>query len=306
MPINAHPEYIQAEKEFLAAQTDEEKLVALENMVKKAPSHKGAETLRINLKMRYKKLKEKLRKEQIKAKSRGKQQQGIKKLDMQAILLGFTNSGKSSIFNALTGADAEIASYGFTTKESQQAIMNHKSTQVQIIDLPPVGSENFDRSLIATTDTILIIVEKVHEISELLEILKKSKAKQIVVFNKIDLHDETARRKIYETLRSRRYNFSIVSAKTGEGLEELKDKILKSFDKIRIYTKQPEQEQADDKPMILPPNSTVEDVARKILGSYVKDIKKTRIWGPSSKFAGQVVGLKHVLKDKDTIEFQTK
>ena len=35
-------------------------------------------------------------------------------------------------------------------------------------------------------------------------------------------------------------------------------------------------------------------------------VKETRIWGPSSKFSGQVVGLKHVLKDMDVVEFKTK
>ena len=34
-------------------------------------------------------------------------------------------------------------------------------------------------------------------------------------------------------------------------------------------------------------------------------IRYAKIWGPSSKFAGQKIGLKHVVKDKDIVEFVT-
>ena len=52
--------------------------------------------------------------------------------------------------------------------------------------------------------------------------------------------------------------------------------------------------------------STFKNAAEKILKGVSKKIKRARIWGPSSKFGGQVIGLEHVLKDKDIIEFQTK
>ena len=78
-----------------------------------------------------------------------------------------------------------------------------------------------------------------------------------------------------------------------------------SFDIIRIFTKEPKKNKAD-KPVILKPNSTVKDIAEKILKGFSKRIKKTKIWGPSSKFSGQIVGLNHKLKDMDTVEFTTK
>ena len=58
--------------------------------------------------------------------------------------------------------------------------------------------------------------------------------------------------------------------------------------------------------MILPIGSTAKDVAEKIIKGMSKKLKKTKIWGPSSKFPGQMVGLDHALKDKDTVEFQTE
>ena len=62
MPINAHPEYIQAEKEYNNANTDEEKLAALEQMTRTMPKHKSAEAFRKNIRTRYKKLKQDIEK----------------------------------------------------------------------------------------------------------------------------------------------------------------------------------------------------------------------------------------------------
>ncbi len=60
------------------------------------------------------------------------------------------------------------------------------------------------------------------------------------------------------------------------------------------------------KPIILEPNSIIKAVAEKILKKFSEKIKETKIWGPSSKFPGQKIGLKHELKDLDVVEFKTK
>lgn len=299
MPINAHPEYLNAEKKFYEAQNNEEKITALEEMIRFVPSHKGGENLRKNLRNRYKKLKSELSK---KGKKSGKK--GIKKGELQAVLLGLTNSGKSSILKSITNADPKIASYGFTTTEPMQGTMNFQGCKIQIIDTPPIGSYNFEKSLINSADTILIVIEKMHEIENTFEFVKNinEKAKKIVVFNKIDEYEEKKKRKIFENLRSKKYNFVLVSTKTKEGIEDLKNKIFNSFDIIRVYTKHHGKKQ-DDVPVILTPNSNLENVAEKILHGYSKKVKYAKVTGPSCKFSNQKVGLKHIVKDLDTVEF---
>ena len=59
MPVNATPEYVTAEQEFLLAQTPEEKIEKLKKMISLAPKHKSSENLLANLKTRLKKLLEK-------------------------------------------------------------------------------------------------------------------------------------------------------------------------------------------------------------------------------------------------------
>ena len=143
MPINAHPEYIKAEQEYYNANSNEEKLIALEKMMRHMPKHKSAEALRKNIRTRYKKLKQ----EFVKTKKKSKGKKGIKKEQLQAVLIGLTNSGKSSILKSITNADPRIASYGFTTTEPEIGTLNYQGCNIQIIDLPPLSSPNFDKGL---------------------------------------------------------------------------------------------------------------------------------------------------------------
>tara|TARA_Y100000310_G_scaffold337448_1_gene424545 strand:- start:261 stop:1175 length:915 start_codon:yes stop_codon:yes gene_type:complete len=304
MPINAHPEYVNAEKRYQEASTEEERIKALEEMLKWVPKHKGAETLRKNLRTRYKRLKQEFTKS--KKKSAGKK--GIRKADLQAVIIGLTNSGKSSLLKSITNAHPKIASYGFTTTEPEIGTLNYHGCNIQIIDLPPIASPNFNKGIISSTDTFIIMVEKIGEIKPILEQIKQNKnAKKIIAFNKIDLHDKETRRKISETLKSKKYNHELISCETGENLERLKEKIFKSFPIIRIYTRHPGKRQKQDNiPVILHPGATLKDVAEKILHGYSKKVKYAKITGPSCKFPNQKVGLKHVVKDKDVVEFFTE
>jgi len=304
MPLNAGYEFANAEKQWNAAQTDEEKIAALEEMLRYSPDHKSSQKYRGELKTKIKKLRDKVVTDRKRKKSLGNKI-SIKKGDMQAVLVGLTNSGKSSILKALTNAGPKIASYGFTTQIPEPGILWHNTCPIQIVDIPAIGADSFDTGIINTSDTALIVIEKIQEIPEVEKVLEKFKGKRIIIFNKIDLYDTNTKRKTQETLKTKKYNFALISCKTGEGLDELKEKIFKSFDKIRIYTKQPGKPQDPD-PMILRPGILVADIAKMIFRGKLEIIKKIRIWGPSSKFGGQEVGMKHELKDLDMVEFATR
>lgn len=301
---NQSPFYQKAETKFLAAQTDEERLTYLEEMIRECPKHKSSEKMLANLKTRRIKLKEKIAKERKVKKSSGKT--GIKKEDMQAVIIGKTKSGKSILLSLLTNAKPEISQYDFTTKKPEIGMMDYDSVGIQLIEVPAIESEYFDKGIVNSADTILILVTSLEQIAEVEKNIEKAKGKKIIVFNKTDLLSENEKRKISTTLQSKRYNFILISAKTKENIEKLKEKIFESFEKIRIYTKQPNEKQKSKKPIILNPKSTVKDVAEKILKGFSSHILQTKIWGPSSKYPGQIVGLKHELKDLDVVEFKTR
>ena len=58
MPANLTPEYFKAEKWFREAATPEEKILALEQMLRVIPKHKGTDHLRADLRRKLSKLKE--------------------------------------------------------------------------------------------------------------------------------------------------------------------------------------------------------------------------------------------------------
>ena len=302
---NQSPFYQRAEEDFLQATSDEERLECLEIMIKECPKHKGAENMLRNLTTRYKKIKSTL--EKRKKSGKGNPKDVIKKSEIQSILIGFPNVGKSSLFNILTNKKSLVSEHPFTTKKSEQGISKFEDIKMQIIDSPSFPKE--DRGLTNSSDSLLIIVNEIEQIKPSLEKVWKSPAKKIIIFNKTDLLTEKEKRKITATLKSKfkRYSFHLISTEkiSDEELKNLKEEIFKSSNVIRIYTKEPKKEKTTN-PLLLKENSTPKDVAEKILKGMSKKITLIKIWGPSSKFAGQSVGSKHLLKDKDIVELHTK
>jgi len=305
MPVNASPEYGHAEKEYHLAQTTEEKIEKLKKMLSVAPKHKSSENLIAQLRTRLKKFQGEIERTKKLSKSRGGKT-GIKKSEMQAVIVGFTNSGKSSLLSLLTKARAKISETNFATIHAILGMMPYQGTQIQLIEIPAIDSDYYDKGIVYTADSILVLIQNLEELKKI-EPLLQTQGKKIIALNKSDLLSELEKRKLEATLKSKykNYEFVFISCLTREGIEELKEKIFKSFNKIRVYTKEPKKEKSNN-PIILEPETSVKEVAEKILKGFSEKVKETKIWGPSSKFPGQKVGLQHKLKDLDIVEFKTR
>ncbi|MEK6898858.1 MAG: GTPase [Nanoarchaeota archaeon] len=300
MPINAGYEYLNAEKTYLAAQTPEQRITALEDMIRTAPKHKGSENLLAGLKLRLKKFKEK----QEKVKKTGKGKAGLKKEGFQVVLVGMPNSGKSALLNVLTNAKSFVNEHPFTTYAPVVGTMDYDGVKAQIVDIPSIGSASFDIGLVNTADCILEVVDKFEDISKIESMFSRVYGKKIIVYTKVDLLDSGERRKLEEKCKSKRISVVFCSFK-GEGIEEVKKRIFLAMGSIRIYTKEPGK-QPSRVPVVLAIGSSVFDVAESIRKGFAGTVSEARVTGPSAAFVNQRVGMKHILKDKDVVEFKTR
>lgn len=60
--------------------------------------------------------------------------------DSSVALIGLPSVGKSTLLSQLTNKDSPIGAYAFTTLEAIPGILEHKGTQIQVIDLPGIIS----------------------------------------------------------------------------------------------------------------------------------------------------------------------
>ena len=302
MSINASYEYLNAEKLYAQAQTLEQRIAALEEMIRVCPGHKGAENLRAELRSRLKKLREK----HEKSKRIGRtSQKAIKKEGFQCAIIGLPNAGKSSLLTSLTNAHPRISPVPFTTQEPEIGTLDIEGVKAQLIDLPAIGSEAFDIGIVNTADCVLIVLSSLDDLEKILPSLTRSSGKRLIALNKTDLLTDDEARKLNERIKSRKLNAVLISCSTGFGIPELKEQIMKIMSVIRVYTKEPGKSPSSI-PIVLPVGSSVAHVAESILKGFSQRVKETRLTGPSSKFPNQRVGLSHILQDKDIVEFHTR
>ena len=279
MPINADYEYANALKVYEQAQTDEERLKALQLMLSKAPSHKGSEVLRADIKSKIAKLKAKL----AKNKKQGKKGFAISvKKDGAAtiVLVGTTKTGKSTLLKKLTGANVKIGEYEYTTKKPEVGIYDYHGIKLQIIEIPSLF-KNFGES--GKGPTYLAIIKQ----ADLM----------ILFFNRPD-----EKKLLDEELTIAEVTIPILVYNKQENVG---DEIWKRLNIIKIQTKMPGKKPTYP-PIALKKRSTILNLAEHVHKDFLKNFRFARVWGKSVKYAGQICGHNHVLMDDDIVELHTK
>jgi len=161
-------------------------------------------------------------------------------------LAGYTKSGKSSLFNALTEATTIVDKALFTTLSTTTRIMEFSNRKflltdtVGFIDRLPISLiEAFHSTLEETIFSDLIIllldlsepmesIEKKHNVClETIDRLGASGIPTITALNKIDLLSEDERTQKIEALKDKTKNPILLSAKCKINLDLLRAKILK-------------------------------------------------------------------------------
>jgi len=323
MPANLTPEYFKAEKWFREATTAEEKILALEQMLRVMPKHKGTDHLRADLRRKLSKLKE------APAKKRGATHVDIFHVPRsgagQIVLLGAPNSGKSSIVAALTNAKVNVADFPFATTAPVPGMVTFEDVPIQLVDMPPITADYLAPGQVGTyrnCDVIGIVIDQSGDVGEQLRIcLDFLESRNLLIDAEtpaLDEHGNVLAKKAFcictksdiagdgaiEKLRqSCKYDFELVeiSTRTGAGLEKLSATFFSLLGIIRIYAKPPGKPADMSDPFTLPAGSNVMDLASAIHRELAGKLKFARIWG-TGVYAGQNVQRNHILNDKDIIE----
>jgi len=305
MPANLPPEYYEAEKHYKEAQGTQQKIAALEALIATIPKHKGTDKLRADFRRRLSKLRE----AGDKSKKGGKgdlytvQREGA----AQVCLMGFANSGKSSIVKALTNAEPVVAEFPMSTVMPLSGMMPFEDILIQLVDLPPIGYEASDgwvSGILRNADVILVVVDLSDDAPAQTELLldqlktwRIADKSVVVAANKADNAGAEELQSIYRDIPVK-----TVSAEGMTGLEDLRATLFRAAHIIRVYSREPGKEVDLGKPFTLPEGITVLELGEKIHKDFAADLKFARVWG-SAKIPGQKVQKDYVLKDKDVVEF---
>ena len=165
---------------------------------------------------------------------------------MTIALIGYTNSGKSTLFNALTASSVKVKDQLFSTLDSVVRKVELADNQIVLIsdtvgflrELPHHLIESFKATLeeVVNADVLFHVIdmsdprmeEKSAAAVKVLEELGVQDKPMVLVLNKSDkVPVEPERERIRKTFN----NPVVISALSGEGIDELKDRIMRFIQK---------------------------------------------------------------------------
>jgi len=342
VPANLSPEYKAAEAAFRKTRDPQQRLEVLREMLRTIPKHKGTEHLRADIKARIKDLAEQLEGGARRGGGHGGPALVIRPEGAaQVALVGPPNAGKSALHARLTGSNAHVGPYPFTTQHPEAGMMPHEDVQFQLVDLPPVTPEHplpWLVNTLQTADAALLVLDLADPAClEQLQAVHAVLAQQrvtlserwpadtgspegtpgadddpfalrlpaLLLANKTDgIADLDAELQALGELGGSRLPELAVSATTGHGLGDIGPWLFSHLGIVRVYTKIPGHAADKQRPFTLRHGQTIADVARRIHGDVSRSLRYARVWGHSG-FDGQQVGGEHVVEDGDVVELHT-
>lgn len=233
----------------------------------------------------------------------------------EVALVGLPNVGKTSVLVALTGTHAEIADYPYTTLTPNVGMFSLGGFGFEIVDLPPFPEGALDEVQYAAglkeaclNATLLCIVVNLEEDLEFQLRTLRGQLEGIgaerpaVLFG---THADTAAPDM-EGLRTLSAGEPVFGFPLAEGEERaVAEALCGPIGRIVVDARDPVSKE-DPLAYAVPEGASVLDLTGLIHKDLTKRARRARVWGPSSSFDGQEVGLDHVLSSGDTVEILTR
>ncbi|MHA2210990.1 MAG: GTPase HflX [Candidatus Thorarchaeota archaeon] len=183
-------------------------------------------------------------------KRRGREKKGFQ----EVTIAGYTNAGKSTLHNAITGSEVEVADQLFTTLSTKTSTIPIPGRQTVltdsvgfISDLPRALLRAFNTTLmeIAEADVIVLVVDGSDTLDEIerklntcLETFVDIEANGIpvvIALNKVDLLEEEELTQRIELIESDHSEVVPISALNGTNLEELLKTVERNLTPLTNY-----------------------------------------------------------------------
>jgi ribosome-interacting GTPase 1 len=389
LPANLTAEAKAKWREAQYARTPRDKLQAFQEFLSEIPKHKGNERLRAQVKTKIATLKEEISAQRGKRSGSRSSWFVEREGSAQVVVVGLTNSGRSSLLRALTNAQVAVATYEYTTQKPVPGMLQYEDIQIQLVELPAPRSDMTGTckiqaeatDLIRSADGIIIVVdlssdplsqlrsvisamEEVRISSQRLETRVEIVAEKgrgdiritasgavssspeqirdilhtygiknalvriygdasiddiedailenvmifkpsIIVANKSDIPGTREALVKFAKQTPRDLPILVTSCLTAQGLDHVGEQLFRTLGIIRVYTKEPNETRPSKYPFVVRAGTTVRELARSIHTDLAERYRYSRIWGPTSKFAGERVGPEHVLGDRDIVEIHS-
>jgi ribosome-interacting GTPase 1 len=229
----------------------------------------------------------------------------------QIALVGAPNVGKLSLLQALSDIQIRTGDYAFTTLRPVPALTRMGGVLVQLVEIPGlIEGATEDRGggrallgVLRSADAIVYCARADGDPADLATVRVEVELAGIdkPAFVAATRADEAPLGAI-ERLRAACAPLAVVpvSVLDDGSLEAFRVAAwgLTGLIRVRLRT----AGTTDDEPLAVPAGATIVDVATAVHKDLGATCSGGRVWGPSARFAGQLVGRTHVVEDGDAVE----
>ena len=232
----------------------------------------------------------------------------------QVALVGAPNAGKSSLLHAVSDIQIKIGDYAFTTLRPVPALTRIHDVLVQLVEIPGlIAGAAEDRGggrellgVLRGVDAIVYCQDVRAPLGALAAVRAEVAAAgierpAILAATKMDEANAADLARLSTDVPE----LPVVGVSTidDDSLEAFKSAVWELTGLMRVYLRR--NGRSDGDPVALRPGATMADVAREIHRDVGASCRGGRVWGPSARFAGQLVGRDHLVSDGDTVEIVT-